>query len=79
LQMHERMHVQPLGRATDMNDYGFGDAVLELARRTDLGDALELAPSDEEARVLLEVMDELQAEEKADDIAATLRQQGHTL
>lgn len=62
-------------------DYGLGfsDSVLELARRTDLGGVLELAPTDEEARVLLEVMDELQAEEKAGDIATTLRQQGHTL
>lgn len=62
-----------------MDDYGFGDAVLELARRTDLGDVLELAPTDEEARVLLEVMDEVEAEEQASDIVATLRQQGHAL
>jgi hypothetical protein len=60
-------------------DYGFGDPVLELARRTDLGGVLELAPTDEEAATLLGVLAEVEAEEQAGSIAERLRADGHTL
>jgi hypothetical protein len=60
-------------------DYGFGDSVLELARRTDLGGVLELAPTDDEAATLLEALDEVAADEKAQKIEARMRRMGHTL
>lgn len=60
-------------------DERFSDPILELASRTDLGDVLELAPTDEEARALLEVIREVGAEEEAGRIAGRLREQGHVL
>jgi hypothetical protein len=62
-----------------MDDYGFGDPVLELARRTDLGGVLELAPTDDEAATLLEVLADVDASEQVGDIAARMKQMGHVL
>jgi hypothetical protein len=57
-----------------------GDAVIELATR--LGDDEILFSgevSDADAEIVLEVLDEVEAEEKAANIVTTLRQQGHAL
>jgi hypothetical protein len=63
-------------------DGKFDDPVLELARRCGdyPGNVLELADTtDEEARRVLGVLDEVEAAEAASDIASRLRQQGHAL
>lgn len=60
----------------------FDDPVLELAMRLGEGpeDVLEFAgTADEEAEALIEVLDEIEAEENARDIAGQLRQMGHVL
>jgi len=57
------------------------DPILELATRTDsdVMDLIDLAATDEEAAAMLEVLDEVEAEERAAGIVGRLRQQGHTL
>jgi len=59
------------------------DPVIELAGRLggDPGDIYDLASqvSDEEAELVLEVLDEVEAEEAAAGIAGRLRRQGHIL
>jgi hypothetical protein len=60
----------------------FDDRVLELARVLGGGPegVLDLADvSDAEAETVIQVLDEVEAEERAAGIAATLRRQGHTL
>lgn len=56
-------------------DEHFADPVLELARRTG-GDVFDLAATDEEASQVLEVLDEVDAELEAGDLAARLRRGG---
>jgi hypothetical protein len=65
-----------------MTQRTFDDPVLELAMRSGDGPegVLDLADvTDDEAEIVLAVLDEVEADEKADRIVATLRQQGHTL
>lgn len=61
----------------------FADPVLELAMRLGGGPehVLEFASdvTDEDAETVLEVLDEIEAEERAGGIVATLRRQGHSL
>jgi hypothetical protein len=62
-----------------MDGYGFTDPVLELTRRLGdyPGDVLEFAgTTDEEARQVLEVLDEVEAEEQAAELAGDLRAAG---
>lgn len=65
-----------------MTQRTYEDPILELATR--LGDPLstiELAGevSPEDAELAIQVLDEVEAEEQAVGIVATLRRQGHTL
>jgi hypothetical protein len=65
-----------------MKQRTFDDPVLELAMR--FGDGpeavLDLADvTDADAEIALGVLDEVEAEEQAASIVATLRGQGHTL
>lgn len=65
-----------------MTQRTFDDPVLELSMR--LGDGpegvLDLADvTDADAEIVLGVLDEVEAEERAAGIVATLRGQGHTL
>lgn len=66
-----------------MTQRSFDDPVIELTHR--LGgepeDTLDfsLTTSDEDAELLLEVLDEVEAEENARDIAGRLRSMGHAL
>jgi hypothetical protein len=65
-----------------MDDERFTDPVLELASRCGdyPGNVLEFADTTaEEARQVLEALDEVEAEMAASDIASRLRRQGHTL
>jgi hypothetical protein len=75
------MHVQPGGKY--MDDGRFTDPVLELNRRLGGGpeDVIGLGSemTDADAEIALGVLDEVEAEEQAASIVATLRQQGHTL
>ncbi len=60
----------------------FEDPVLELATRLGGGPegVLDFADTtDEEAEIVLGVLDEVEAEEQARGIVSRLRQQGHTL
>jgi hypothetical protein len=59
----------------------YKDPVIELAGRTgtDIMDLVGDGVTDEEAAQVLEVLDELAAEEKAGDIASRLRRAGHVL
>lgn len=61
----------------------YGDPVLELTHRLggDPEDVIGLAAdmTDEEAEVVLEVLDEVEASEHASGIVSRLRQQGHVL
>lgn len=62
-----------------MGQRTYQDPILELANRTDLGSVLDLAPTEEEARTVLEAEDEFEAEERAASIAGNLRRMGHAL
>jgi hypothetical protein len=55
----------------------FTDPVLELAARTDLAGVLDLAPTDQEARDVLEAMAEAEAEQRTGAILGRLRREGH--
>jgi len=63
-----------------MEDNGtFSDPVLELARRIDADNAFsvfELAASDDEARTVLGVLDEVEAEAQAAEFGAGMRRAG---
>jgi hypothetical protein len=65
-----------------MTQRTFDDPVLELSIRLGDGpeDVLDLADvTDSDAEIVLSVLDEVEAEEQAAGMVATLRRQGHTL
>jgi len=65
-----------------MEDDGFSDPVLELARRTGDGDmftVFEVETTDAEAEIVLATLDEIEAETSASGIASRLREMGHAL
>jgi hypothetical protein len=78
------MHVHEIYlKGKPVDDGRFQDPVLELNRRLggDVGDIISLAGeiTDADAEIALSVLDEVEAEERAASIVATLRRQGHTL
>jgi hypothetical protein len=77
-----QMHVLPGQEQTVTSQDSTKDPVFEFARRTggDLfGVTFDLAATSEEARAANDVLDEIEAEEVASDIASRLRRMGHAL
>ena len=60
-----------------MAERGFQDPILELSRRMGVGTVLDMAVSDDEAETVLEVLDEVDAEQKARAMLKQIRQMGH--